>query len=87
MNAGRVREGGLTAPATAAGVRMVMKTLKARQTTIILPDQVRLIRTYWLTCHRDIRPMRRERALISFLIDSISARSRHLTGPGGEGRA
>ena len=39
MNAGRVREGGLTAPATAAGVRMVMKTLKARQTTIILPDQ------------------------------------------------
>lgn len=40
MNAGRVREGGLTAPATAAGVRMVMKTLKARQTTIILPDQV-----------------------------------------------
>lgn len=40
MNAGRVRDGSNTAPATAAGVRMVMKTLKAQQTTIILPDQV-----------------------------------------------
>lgn len=66
------------------GVLPYYIAVKYPELQLILPDQVRLIRTYWLTCHRDIRTMRRERALISFLIDSISARSRQLTGPGGE---
>lgn len=41
---------------------------------IVLPDEVRLTRTYWMTCHRDVRHMRRERAVIEFLTDSLRAR-------------
>lgn len=33
----------------------------------VLPDQVRLTRRYWLTCHRDIRQQRRERRVIAHL--------------------
>ena len=40
MNAGRARGKGKTAPATASGVRILMKALKAGEATIILPDQV-----------------------------------------------
>lgn len=40
MQAGRERDKGRTAPATAAGVRVLMKALKAGEATIILPDQV-----------------------------------------------
>jgi KDO2-lipid IV(A) lauroyltransferase len=40
MNAGRVRGKGKTAPATAAGVRQLVKALKHGEATIILPDQV-----------------------------------------------
>ncbi|BEV72153.1 MULTISPECIES: lysophospholipid acyltransferase family protein [unclassified Paludibacterium] len=40
MNAGRARGKGKTAPATGAGVRVLMKALKAGEATIILPDQV-----------------------------------------------
>ena len=40
MQAGRSRDKGKTAPATAAGVRILMKALKAGEATIILPDQV-----------------------------------------------
>lgn len=40
MQAGRARGKGKTAPATAAGVRVLMKALKNGEATIILPDQV-----------------------------------------------
>ncbi|TDR78391.1 lysophospholipid acyltransferase family protein [Paludibacterium purpuratum] len=40
MNAGRARGKGKTAPATGAGVRVLMKALKSGEATIILPDQV-----------------------------------------------
>ncbi|QDQ27115.1 lysophospholipid acyltransferase family protein [Chitinimonas arctica] len=39
MQAGRERDNGRTAPATAAGVRILMKALKSREATVILPDQ------------------------------------------------
>ncbi|WP_265583916.1 LpxL/LpxP family acyltransferase [Chitinimonas koreensis] len=39
MQAGRVRDNGRTAPATAAGVRVLMKALKGGEATVILPDQ------------------------------------------------
>lgn len=39
MQGGRARDGAQTAPATPAGVRQVMKALKNREATIILPDQ------------------------------------------------
>jgi KDO2-lipid IV(A) lauroyltransferase len=39
MNAGRSRGKGKTAPATGAGVRLLMKALKNGEATIILPDQ------------------------------------------------
>lgn len=38
----------------------------------VLPDQIRLRRHYWLTCHRDLRQMRRERAVIRFLQERIA---------------
>ncbi len=40
MQAGRARGKGKTAPATASGVRVLMKALKSGEATIILPDQV-----------------------------------------------
>ncbi|RBH41356.1 lysophospholipid acyltransferase family protein, partial [Pseudomonas sp. MWU13-2860] len=40
MQAGRARGKGKTAPATGAGVRILMKALKSGEATIILPDQV-----------------------------------------------
>lgn len=40
MNQGRVRDKGKTAPATPAGVRQIMKALRAGEATVILPDQV-----------------------------------------------
>lgn len=40
MNEGRARGSAKTAPATGAGVRLLMKALKAGEATIILPDQV-----------------------------------------------
>lgn len=38
----------------------------------VLSDQITLRRTYWLTCHGDVRQLRRERAVISFLMDSVA---------------
>ncbi|UDM16678.1 lysophospholipid acyltransferase family protein [Vogesella sp. XCS3] len=40
MNEGRARGSAKTAPATGAGVRLLMKALKSGEATIILPDQV-----------------------------------------------
>lgn len=39
MQGGRARDGAATAPATPAGVRIVMKALRSGEATIILPDQ------------------------------------------------
>lgn len=39
MEAGRVRDKGRTAPASAAGVRILLKALKHGEATVILPDQ------------------------------------------------
>lgn len=53
----------------------------------VLPDQVRLSRCYWLTCHRDLRQQQRIRRVIEFLKDAITARASLLepdlySGPG-----
>lgn len=45
---------------------------------IVLPEQVRLVRTYWLTCHRDMRMMRWIEAVIAFLTDALHARGPEL---------
>lgn len=40
MQAGRERDQGHTAPANAQGVKVILKALKNKQATIVLPDQV-----------------------------------------------
>ncbi|WJS86575.1 LysR family transcriptional regulator [Paracoccus sp. TOH] len=45
---------------------------------IVLPDQVRLTRTYWLTCHRDVRMMQWAGQVIAFLAASLRARGEEL---------
>ena len=40
MQAGRERDQGHTAPANARGVKIVLKALKSKEATIVLPDQV-----------------------------------------------
>ncbi|MBC9247146.1 LysR family transcriptional regulator [Paracoccus sp. 11-3] len=49
---------------------------------VALPEQVTLTRTYWLTCHRDVRQMRREKTMIEFLISRLQSRAGDLIGPG-----
>lgn len=44
----------------------------------ILPEEITLTRTYWLTCHRDVRPIPRERAVMAFLAQSITAHEEDL---------
>lgn len=48
---------------------------------IVLPRQVRLTRTYWLTCHRDVRIMRWAGAVIEFLSESLAERATDLILP------
>ncbi|MTH79890.1 LysR family transcriptional regulator [Paracoccus aestuariivivens] len=48
---------------------------------IVLPKQVRLTRTYWLTCHRDVRIMRWAGAVIEFLAESLAERAKDLMLP------
>lgn len=55
--------------------------VKYPELRIILPQDVTLLRSYWLTCHRDVRAMRRERAVIGFLTDSLRARVSDLVRP------
>jgi len=50
---------------------------------IVLPEQVRLTRTYWLTCHRDVRIMRWAGAVIDFLGEKLAARGHELIRPVG----
>ncbi|MFD1880906.1 LysR family transcriptional regulator [Paracoccus pacificus] len=40
----------------------------------LLPDEVHLVRTYWLSCHRDQRDAPRERTAIGLLYDLVEAR-------------
>lgn len=48
---------------------------------MVLPQQVRLTRTYWLSCHRDVRHMRWAGAVIDFLGDHLRARGHELVSP------
>ncbi|MTH33368.1 LysR family transcriptional regulator [Paracoccus limosus] len=52
---------------------------------LVLPGQVRLTRSYWLTCHRDLRMMRWAGAVIEFLTDTLHARGSELELPQGLG--
>lgn len=45
---------------------------------LVLPGEVRLTRTYWLTCHRDVRMMRWTGAVIEFLTSALHARGKEL---------
>lgn len=45
---------------------------------VLLADQVKLTRSYWLTCHRDVRSRRRERSVIEFLTEALRARAHQL---------
>lgn len=47
---------------------------------IVLP-KLRLTRTYWLTCHRDLRMMQWVRAVISFLSTNLAERGHELSRP------
>lgn len=40
---------------------------------IVLPGELSLRRTYWLTCHRDVRALPRERAVMAWLADAVRA--------------
>ena len=55
--------------------------VKYPELQIVLPNEITLNRSYWLTCHRDVRAMRRERAVIGFLTDSLRARGSDLVRP------
>jgi DNA-binding transcriptional LysR family regulator len=44
----------------------------------VLPRQIKLTRSYWITCHADTRQLRRERALVAFLTEQIAGHSRDL---------
>lgn len=73
----------LTAVRSGLGIGVLPYYIAAKypELQIVLPDQVRLTRSYWLTCHRDTRVMRRERAVIGFLIDSLRERGHELVRP------
>lgn len=45
---------------------------------IVLPQEVRLTRTYWLACHRDLRMARWIEAVIAFLSDALRSRGKEL---------
>lgn len=47
----------------------------------VLPGQVHLIRSYWLTCHRDLRTMRWVGEVISYLTETLHARGAELELP------
>ncbi|MCE6970065.1 LysR family transcriptional regulator [Cereibacter sphaeroides] len=45
---------------------------------MVLPQEVALRRTYWLTCHRDVRPLPRERSVMTFLLEAGHSHGRSL---------
>lgn len=44
----------------------------------ILSDQITILRSYWLTCHRDVRALPRERAAIEFIKTKVRGLSHEL---------
>lgn len=67
----------LTAALHGLGVVVLPHFLATRYAALrlVLPDEVELHRTYWLTCHRDVRQAWRERAVIAFIMEGIRARA------------
>ncbi|ABA80905.1 LysR family transcriptional regulator [Rhodobacter sphaeroides] len=49
---------------------------------MILPQEVVLRRTYWLTCHRDVRPLPRERSVMAFLLEAGRTHGRSILNSG-----
>lgn len=65
------------------GVLPYYMAAKYPELHIVLPEAVRLTRTYWLTCHRDMRMMRWVEAVIDFLAGALHDRGRELERPMG----
>lgn len=48
---------------------------------IVLPEEVALRRSYWLTTHRDVGTMPRERSVMAFLLEAGREHAPHLNRP------
>ncbi len=48
---------------------------------LVLPGQVLLRRSYWLTCHRDVQQIPRERAVMAFLTEVVRDHAHLLDAP------
>lgn len=48
---------------------------------IVLADEVWLRRHYWMTCHRDVRPIARERAVMTWLAEAVRGEEAALIRP------
>ncbi|NNU81724.1 LysR family transcriptional regulator [Halovulum dunhuangense] len=72
--------------ATRAGLYLcVLPHYVARHYTDLVPvlhDEVTILRNYWLTCHRDVRPIPRERAVMEFIKSAMRARRGELLPEG-----
>jgi DNA-binding transcriptional LysR family regulator len=44
----------------------------------VLPSEITILRSYWLTCHRDVRAMLRERAVMEFIKTRMQTRREFL---------
>ncbi|WP_375553464.1 LysR family transcriptional regulator [Roseovarius mucosus] len=44
----------------------------------VLPSEITILRSYWLTCHRDVRAMLRERAVMEFIKTHMQIHRDHL---------
>lgn len=66
----------LAAARQGAGITVLPHYLGRRypDLTPVLPGEVELVRSYWMTCHRDLRSAPRERAIIDFLLNALQAR-------------
>jgi DNA-binding transcriptional LysR family regulator len=66
----------LAAARNGLGVTVLPHYLGTRYPDLVpvLPGEVELTRSYWMTCHRDLRGAPRERAVIDFLMSAIDAR-------------
>lgn len=74
----------LTAALHGLGIAILPHFLACRYPAlrIVLPGEVELRRSYWLTCHRDVRQARRERAVIAFMMDGLRGRAAMLQRSG-----
>lgn len=48
----------------------------------VLPDAVRLTRTFWISVHRDLQETRRIRVVRDWLLETVAAQHARLRGPG-----